>query len=119
MIPATAFFLVTAGFAVWLILRQRTTPVERERRRRLEVGTKGRMTDAIVLDIQGDEMHYSYTVRGVEYLATQDCSTLAGVMPELPSALIGPATVKYSPRNPANSIVICEKWSGLRAGGRQ
>jgi hypothetical protein len=31
------------------------------------------------------------------------------------AALAGPAIVKYIPRNPANSIVICEEWSGLRA----
>jgi hypothetical protein len=64
-------------------------------------------------------MHYSYTVRGVEYLATQDLSALVDVLPAPAATLIGPATVKYTPRNPANSIVICEEWSGLRAGGRQ
>jgi hypothetical protein len=34
-------------------------------------------------------------------------------------ALLGPALVKFDPRNPANSIVICEEWSGLGGGGRK
>jgi len=29
-------------------------------------------------------------------------------------SMVGPASVKYDPRNPANSIVLCEQWSGLR-----
>jgi len=28
---------------------------------------------------------------------------------------ISPVAVKYDPRNPANSIVIAEEWTGLRA----
>jgi len=31
--------------------------------------------------------------------------------------LVGVANLKYSPKNPANSILICEEWSGLRAKG--
>ena len=27
---------------------------------------------------------------------------------------LGPVAVKYDPRNPANSIVLAEEWSGLR-----
>ena len=30
------------------------------------------------------------------------------------TVLVGPVTLKYSTRNPANSIIICEEWSGLR-----
>ena len=117
MIPAIALSLVAAAAAVWLVLKRSPSPEVRERRRRLDVNNQGRMTDAIVVDIQGEEIHYSYSVRGVEYLAAQDFPALPDVLPGV--AQIGPATVKYSPRNPANSIVICEEWSGLRAGGRQ
>ena len=28
-------------------------------------------------------------------------------------------SVKYDPRNPANSIVVAEEWSGLRGASRQ
>ena len=27
---------------------------------------------------------------------------------------VGPVSVKYDPRNPANSILVAEQWSGLR-----
>jgi len=36
------------------------------------------------------------------------------LMPPGPQRLIGAVTLKYSPRNAANSIVVCEEWSGLR-----
>ena len=31
---------------------------------------------------------------------------------------IGPVSIKYDPRNPANSIVLSEEWSGLRTAHR-
>jgi hypothetical protein len=36
------------------------------------------------------------------------------LLPRDPGRLIGPASVKYEPANPANSIVLCEGWSGLK-----
>lgn len=72
------------------------------------------MADATVIDIRGDELYYSYTVRRIEYTAAQDISALRDRLPADPWVFIGPAMVKYSPRNPANSIVVCEEWSGLR-----
>ena len=86
----------------------------RERRRRLDVHARGNMADGTVIDIRGDELYYSYTVRRIEYTAAQDVSAVRDRLPADPWVLIGPATVKYSPRNPANSIVVCEEWSGLR-----
>jgi hypothetical protein len=97
-----------------LSLRRRLTPAVRERRRRLEVGAHGRTTGATVFDVREDELFYTYSVGGVEYSATQDVSSIREHLPRDAAALAGPATVKYIPRNPANSIVICEDWSGLR-----
>jgi hypothetical protein len=50
----------------------------------------------------------------VEYTASQDISKLRDRLPEDPQTWIGPVTIKYLPRNPANSIVVCEDWSGFR-----
>jgi hypothetical protein len=119
LIPVIVASLALAAVAVWLVLRSRPSPEARERRRRLDVNAKGHMTDAMVVDVLGDELHYTYTVRGVEYLAAQDVSALAGCLTAGEGRLIGPAIVKYIPRNPANSIVVCEGWSGLRGGERQ
>jgi len=103
------------GLGLWLLFRSRTTPAERERKRRLAVNGKGRVCDASVIDVRDDALYYRYSIAGVEYTASQDISGLRELLPPDPSVLIGPATLKYLPRNPANSIVICEEWSGLRS----
>jgi hypothetical protein len=117
-VPALAIGVVFAAALIavvtWLVLRRRPSPAARERRRRLAIQAKGRMADATILDFQGDELFYSYTVRGVEYTASQDVSALRDRLPENLTVLLGCATVKYQPANPANSIVVSEEWSGLR-----
>ena len=45
----------------------------------------------------------------------QEIASLHPLLPDVPDRLIGSlAGIKYSTRNPANSILICEEWSGLR-----
>jgi len=53
----------------------------------------------------------------VEYNASQDIAALRDLLPAEPGRLVGMANLKYSPKNPANSILICEDWSGLRVKG--
>ena len=74
----------------------------------------GKTGDANLVDIHDHLLVYSYAVRGVEYTASQDISRLKPFMPD-DVALLGPICVKYDPRNPANSIVLAEEWSGLRS----
>jgi hypothetical protein len=50
----------------------------------------------------------------VEYTASQDISALEQYLPPDFSAAIGPVLVKYDPQ-PANSVIVAEQWSGLRA----
>lgn len=121
----------TAGdrLALWIVLsccvcalalvlatgyRMRMTPGERERRRRLKLNVLGRMSDAIVTDAQDNTLYFSYSISGVAYHASQDVGMFRHVLPDALALAIGPVTIKYLPRNPANSIVICEQWSGLR-----
>jgi hypothetical protein len=107
------------GMAAWLIPSRKTTPEERERRRRLSVNAHGRTGNAMIADFHGDVVCYTYSIAGVEYTAFQDVTALAGFLPDDPGTLIDtPATLKYLGRNPANSIVVCEEWSGLRAQPR-
>jgi len=93
----------------------RVSPDERERRRRAALVARGKMGDATLVELRGQMLFYSYDVRGVEYTACQDLSRLQALLPHEFSAL-GPVSVKYDPRNPANSIVLAEQWSGLRLG---
>ena len=44
----------------------------------------------------------------------EDVSALVEKLPADRDKLIGVASMKYASNNPANSILICEEWSGLR-----
>jgi len=99
---------------VYLFFRTRRNPMDREQRRRLAVNLHGRLGDAMITEVQDNVIFYEYSVRGVLYTASQDVSKLREHIPIDPGRLIGPVGLKYSTQNPANSIVICEQWSGLR-----
>ena len=101
-----------AGYRAWK--RSRITQEERERRRRAALVGRGKMSDAMLVEIRDDLLFYSYGVRGVEYTASQDVSMLQQFMPP-DFSTIDAVSVKYDPKNPANSIVLAEQWSGLRA----
>ncbi len=102
------------GATVLILYRMRVTPEERERRRCEMVNRIGRMTDGMLTDVTSDAVFFVYSVMGVDYETSQDLSAFAESLPEDRDSLAGPVTIKYSPRNPANSIVLCEGWSGLR-----
>ncbi|MBL0155970.1 MAG: hypothetical protein IPP47_02485 [Bryobacterales bacterium] len=107
---------VSAGLlslAVWIVYRRRMTPAERERRRRVLVNKTQRTTEATVTEATAEMIHFQYELRGVRYFASQDVSVLGAYLPEDITRLIGPVSAKYDPRNPANSIVVCEDWTGL------
>jgi len=115
LLAAAAAVLII--FAVSFLLRLRTNPAERERRRRLVVDREGKTTDGTLAEAEDTILHYSYMVAGVTYDASQDVSSLRGQLPADPGLLVGHVRVKYTPRNPTNSIVLCENWSGLRTLG--
>jgi len=106
--------LVAIAVRAWR--HSRVSPDEKERRRRAMLVALGKMGDANLLEIRGDLLLYSYAVRGVEYTASQDISKLHEFLPS-DHSFFGPALVKYDPRNPANSIVLAEEWSGLQGLG--
>lgn len=110
--------LVTAilvPLAVYIVFQRRITPVEKERRRRAFVNRGSRTIEGLISEANADLIHFQYELRGVMYFASQDVSALHPLLPLNPERLIGAVSVKYDPRNPANSIVLCEDWSGLSA----
>jgi hypothetical protein len=111
---AVVLAVLVAIIAIRAWKRSHITPEERERQRRLWLVATGKMGDASLVEIRDDLVFYSYAVRGVEYTASQDISRLGQRIPTDLSAM-GAVSVKYDPRNPANSIVIAEEWTGLRA----
>jgi hypothetical protein len=111
-----------AGVYVW-VRSHRKTADQREAERRLRLSTMGRITDGTVLDVQ-EVAHdgngsrafviYSYDVAGVSYEASQDLTPLHDKV-DVHNCRIGlPASIKYDPQNPGNSIVASERWMGLR-----
>jgi len=113
-IAAAAAVVLVVAIALRAWLRRRPSAEELERRRRELLNRIGKMADAMVLDVLDTTIEYSYDVRGVGYTATQDISALQARFPAHRMSVAGPAAVKFDPRNPANSIVLCEDWSGLR-----
>jgi hypothetical protein len=115
VIGAVSLPLIAAG--IFVVLRIRRKPKDKEKLRRLEVNSNGRLGDATITDISEDAIFYEYFVGGLTYSSSQDISQLREMIPAESHRLIGrPASLKYSVQNPANSILLCEDWSGLRLG---
>jgi hypothetical protein len=110
------------GYVLFLRRNKKSAEqLERERRTQLTLG--GRIIDGNVIDVLELEpsesgqmilLVYKYDVAGVTYEASQDVTHLRQFI-DLYSCRLGlPASVKYDPHNPGDSIVISETWSGLR-----
>jgi len=132
--------VLIAGTLIYKWKNKPPTLDDIERRRRLHVNQVGRIAEGRVIDlvkqeIPADEQRvlgvfkknnngagpnvtrqmicYSYSISGVTYETAQDVTGLeARVMPQ--KLIAGqPASVKYDPSNPSNSILIGDDWSGL------
>src|SRR5262249_36238575 len=109
------------AFGIRVLLRAlQPDPEKRERKRRLDVFQFGRLGDALITDASDTLIFYSYSLGGVQYDASQDISAIRYRVPNELARLVGDmAQIKYAWRNPANSILICEEWSGLRSPKRE
>ncbi len=113
-----AAVVALGAWGVHRYIKGRPSVAELERRRRTHLHASGKMGDANLLEYRDHMAVYSYAIGGVEYMASQDLSDLLPQLPEDRWTAIGPASIKYDPRNPANSIVLSEEWSGLRPSHR-
>jgi hypothetical protein len=103
------------ALAVWIAIQVKERSPERaERNRRMLLSQRGRLGDALITEATETSIYYAYSVHGVQYNASQDITALRDKLPAEPERLIGTANMKYAVRNPANSILIGEEWSGLR-----
>jgi len=118
--------LVAAGvlIAAYFLLRSKPkTADEVEKERRAWLDRVGRITDGTVIDVQempgsngrsSTLLIYQYDVAGVSYEASQDVTYLRQFI-NLHSCRLGlPTSVRFDPQNPGNSIVVSERWMGLR-----
>jgi len=121
--------VITAGAAStialgwYLVRRNRVSAEEMERRRRQKLAESGRIIDGVIVDsplYHAEELAadaprliaFRYSIAGVVYECSQDVSSLIDQVEDFRADL--PVSIKYDPRNPANSIVVSEEWTGLR-----
>lgn len=127
MIPFRLYTMLLGGsgavvLAYFVFRRKPKNPEHVEAQRRGWLDQIGRITDGTVIDVQ-EILHnqrpatlliYQYDVAGVSYEASQDVTYLRQRI-NLHSCRLGlPTSVRYDPQNPGNSIVLSERWMGLR-----
>jgi hypothetical protein len=128
MMPLRLYGMILGGaaavLAAYFLLRQKPKSAdELERERRAWLDRVGRITDGTVIDVQELQLDgrkpatmliFHYDVAGVSYEASQDVTYLRQLI-NLHSCRLGlPTSVRYDPQNPGNSIVLSERWMGLR-----
>jgi hypothetical protein len=117
---------LTAGAAFWLFTRKRPTADELELQRRQMLVNFGRIVDGMLLDsfqiteeetgVTRDMLLYQYEISGVTYECSQEITTLAGILNPAKIKIGMPCSIRYQPGSPENSILVAERWSGLRDG---
>jgi hypothetical protein len=125
------------------VFRKREDPEAEERRRRFQLNQVGRIVEGLVVELvetpataapeveQGmfsrhktapvadgagrlrRLIRYSYSISGVTYETAQDVTGLEERLCLERLAAGQPASVKYDPSNPSNSILVADDWSGI------
>jgi hypothetical protein len=116
---------LAAGAALWLLTRKRPTADQLEQQRRQSLVNFGRIVDGMLLDgfqVTADDgvsrhmLLYQYEISGVVYECSQDITALAGILDPARIKIGLPCSIRYQPGSPENSILVAERWSGLRDG---
>ena len=131
-----------AGIAMiaYAFFRPSVDPEETERKRRLHLNQIGRIAEGQVVELAEHQaelrpasrgifggkpqpvvanrarqlVSYSYAISGVTYHTAQDITGLESQV-RLERLVAGqPASIKYDPANPVDSILVADDWSGLR-----
>jgi hypothetical protein len=122
--PLIAIAAAILLIAYFFLRRKPKTADDLERERRAWLEQVGRITDGTVIDVQETQatpkhraailLVYQYDIAGVSYECSQDVTYLRPMI-NLHSCRLGlPTSVRYDPQNPGNSMVLSEKWMGLR-----
>jgi hypothetical protein len=125
------------------VLRKPESPEDEERRRRFQLNQVGRIVEGLVVELVETPasatpvpapgmfsrrpaapparstnalrrlIRYSYSISGVTYETAQDVTGLEERLCLERLAAGQPASVKYDPSNPSNSILVADDWSGI------
>ena len=132
--------LVAVAMIAYAFIRPAEVPEETERRRRLHLNQIGRIAEGQVVELAEHPpeprqapkrlfgsrarplpdarprhlVTYSYAISGVTYHTAQDITGLEGQIRFERLVAGQPASVKYDPSNPSDSILVADDWSGLR-----
>ncbi|HWZ99042.1 MAG TPA: hypothetical protein VN025_14885 [Candidatus Dormibacteraeota bacterium] len=139
MLALIVAILAGIGVLFYAFFRPSTDPEETERKRRLHLNQIGRIAEGQVVELVehpaedapapkgffGSKarplarrlrhiVSYSYSISGVTYQTGQDITGLESQV-RLERLVAGqPASIKYDPSNPVDSILVADDWSGLR-----
>jgi hypothetical protein len=123
----------------YAFFRPAEEPEEIERKRRLHLNQIGRIAEGQVVELVAHPpepraakglfgsrarplanlsprqlVSYSYAISGVTYQTAQDITGLESQV-RFDRLVAGqPASIKYDPSNPTDSILVADDWSGLR-----
>ena len=121
----------------YAFFRPAEEPEEIERKRRLHLNQIGRIAEGQVVELVAHPpeprekrfgsrakplahlsprqlVSYSYAISGVTYHTAQDITGLESQV-RFDKLVAGqPASIKYDPSNPTDSILVADDWSGLR-----
>jgi hypothetical protein len=132
--------VVAIAMVAYAFFRPTEEPVNLERKRRLQLNQIGRIAEGQVVDLvenPPDEpapqrklfgsrtppvvdnrprhlVSYSYAISGVTYHTAQDITGLESQIKFERLVTGQPASIKYDPANPTDSIIVADDWSGLR-----
>ena len=140
----TVLALAVAGLTALTLIgyaffKPAVDPEAEERRRRLHLNQIGRIAEGQVVELVEQQpepeksrrgvfgsrarplvqrsrhlVSYSYLISGVTYHTAQDITGLESQV-RLERLVAGqPASIKYDPANPVDSILVADDWSGLR-----
>jgi hypothetical protein len=132
--------LAALALIAYAFARPAADPEAEERKRRLHLNLIGRIAEGQVVELaehppepRGNQkklfgsrarlvvdarprhlVTYSYAISGVTYHTAQDITGLEGQIRFERLVAGQPASVKYDPANPSDSILVADDWSGLR-----
>jgi hypothetical protein len=140
---AAALVAGAAAVVLHQVFRRPADPEDEERRRRSQLNQVGRIVEGLVVELVESQsqvpaaadsawaarrkgivpepagnglrrlVRYSYSIAGVTYETAQDVTGLEERLCLERLAAGQPASVKYDPSNPSNSILVADDWSGL------
>jgi hypothetical protein len=135
--------VAASAVVLYRLFQKPDDPEAEERRRRFELNQVGRIVEGLVVELVETPaspapeldsgkparrkagasvavtngvrrlVRYSYSISGVTYETAQDVTGLEERLCLERLAAGQPASVKYDPSNPSNSILVADDWSGL------